>query len=155
MVPAPIERSESGKQSVCLVELKARFDERHNIEQGRECSSRRACTSPTASPISRCTRRRRSSCAARATGCAATSTSAPATTTRSRRGCTRTSGIFTADEDIAADVADLFNYLTGFGGPGRFRKLLVAPDALRTRLVALIRQVAHAAEGRANAPRSS
>ena len=36
-------------------------------------------------------------------------------------------GIFTADEEIAADVADLFNYLTGFGRPQEFRKLLVAP----------------------------
>ena len=43
-------------------------------------------------------------------------------------------GLFTADEDIAADVADLFNYLTGFGRPQRFRKLLVAPFKLRARL---------------------
>jgi polyphosphate kinase len=54
-------------------------------------------------------------------------------------------GIFTADEDIAADVADLFNYITGFGKPTRFRKLLVAPFTLRSGLVEEIRAVAAAA----------
>jgi polyphosphate kinase len=54
-------------------------------------------------------------------------------------------GIFTADEEIAADVADLFNYITGFGRPRRFRKLLVAPFTLRSRLVEEIRAVAAAA----------
>jgi polyphosphate kinase len=54
-------------------------------------------------------------------------------------------GIFTADEDIAADVADLFNYLTGFAKPSRFRKLLVAPFTLRARLIEEIRAVAEAA----------
>ena len=55
-------------------------------------------------------------------------------------------GLFTADEDIAADVADLFNHLTGFGRPGQFRKLLVAPFTLRERLIEEIRMVAGAAE---------
>jgi polyphosphate kinase len=54
-------------------------------------------------------------------------------------------GIFTADEEIAADVADVFNYVTGFGRPQRFRKLLVAPFSMRTRLVEEIRRVATAA----------
>jgi polyphosphate kinase len=54
-------------------------------------------------------------------------------------------GIFTADEEIAADVADLFNYITGFGRPRRFRKLLVAPFTLRSGLVDEIRAVAAAA----------
>ena len=54
--------------------------------------------------------------------------------------------LFTADEDIAADVADLFNHLTGFGRPGDFRKLLVAPFTLREWLVEEIRLVAAAAE---------
>ena len=54
-------------------------------------------------------------------------------------------GIFTADEDITADVADLFNYITGFGRPQKFRKLLVAPFTLRSGLVDEIRAVAAAA----------
>jgi polyphosphate kinase len=54
-------------------------------------------------------------------------------------------GIFTADEDIAADVADLFNHITGIGRPTRFRKLLVAPFTLRSGLVEEIRAVAVAA----------
>ena len=39
--------------------------------------------------------------------------------------------LFTADERIAADVADLFNFVTGFGRPKKFRKLLVAPLTLQ------------------------
>jgi polyphosphate kinase len=54
-------------------------------------------------------------------------------------------GIFTADEEITADVADLFNYITGFGRPQKFRKLLVAPFTLRSGLVDEIRAVAAAA----------
>ena len=58
-------------------------------------------------------------------------------------------GLFTADEEIAADVADLFNYVTGFGRPQRFRKPLVAPFMMRSRLVEHIRGVrAAAADGK-------
>ena len=47
-------------------------------------------------------------------------------------------GILTADPEICADVADLFNHLTGYGREIRYSKLLVAPDQLRPSLEALI-----------------
>jgi polyphosphate kinase len=40
-------------------------------------------------------------------------------------------GLFTCREDLAEDVADLFNHLTGFARPPRYRKVLVAPAHLR------------------------
>ncbi len=54
-------------------------------------------------------------------------------------------GLFTSDDDITADVADLFNLLTGFGRPQNFRKLLVSPYTLRPRLLELFASVADAA----------
>jgi polyphosphate kinase len=40
-------------------------------------------------------------------------------------------GLFTTDPDIGADVADMFNFLTGYGRPGHYRSVLVAPQHLR------------------------
>jgi polyphosphate kinase len=48
--------------------------------------------------------------------------------------------LLTADPDITADLTDLFNYLTGYSRPGRFRKLLVGPGHLRGRLLEMIRR---------------
>jgi len=49
-------------------------------------------------------------------------------------------GLFTCDEAIAADITDLFNYLTGYSTKHDFRKLLVAPINLRTGLEKLVRR---------------
>ncbi len=46
--------------------------------------------------------------------------------------------LFTARPDIAADVSDLFNHLTGYSRQRRYRKLLVAPVNMRERLVQMI-----------------
>jgi polyphosphate kinase len=57
-------------------------------------------------------------------------------------------GLFTADEELGADVTDLFNYLTGYSALTSFRKLLVAPLNLRPRLTELIdREIKHAKAG--------
>ena len=40
-------------------------------------------------------------------------------------------GLLTCDDQIGADVADMFNQLTGFARPGAFRRVLVAPAHMR------------------------
>jgi polyphosphate kinase len=47
-------------------------------------------------------------------------------------------GIFTAREDIASDITELFNVLTGYSRQESYRTLLVAPRDLRSRIVELI-----------------
>jgi len=47
-------------------------------------------------------------------------------------------GILTVDPDIGADVATLFNHLTGFSRGDEYHTLLVAPRGLRSRLRELI-----------------
>jgi polyphosphate kinase len=144
LVPALIEASERGKQSVCLVELKARGDERRNIEWSRSLEQAGVHVVygfPSLKIHAKTTLvvRRESGGLRRyvhlGTG------NYNNVTARIYEDF----GLFTADPDIAADVADLFNYLTGFGRPAHFRKLLVAPFGLRQRLVEEIRAVADAA----------
>ncbi len=48
-------------------------------------------------------------------------------------------GLFTCDEEIGADVSDLFNHLTGYSAKKSYRKLLVAPDSMRSGLERMVR----------------
>ena len=58
-------------------------------------------------------------------------------------------GLFTANPRIAADASELFNYLTGYSKQTNYRELIVAPVALRERLTALIeREIEHQRAGR-------
>jgi polyphosphate kinase len=43
-------------------------------------------------------------------------------------------GLFTADPDIGADVAEMFNFITGYGRPTDYRKALVSPTTMRKRI---------------------
>ena len=45
---------------------------------------------------------------------------------------------FSARPDIAADVSELFNMLTGYSHQNKYRKLLVAPVNMRSRLIEMI-----------------
>jgi len=49
-------------------------------------------------------------------------------------------GLFTTDEQIGADVAEMFNYLTGYGRPQNYRKVLTAPNHLRDSILDEIRR---------------
>jgi polyphosphate kinase len=53
-------------------------------------------------------------------------------------------GLFTTDEQIGSDVADMFNYLTGYGRPTHYRKVLTAPNQLREGLLAEIARTVEA-----------
>jgi polyphosphate kinase len=144
LVPALVDAVERGKQTVCLVEIKARGDERRNIEWSRaleQAGVHLVYGFPGLKIHAKTTLvvRREAGQLRRyvhlGTG------NYNAVTARVYEDF----GLFTADEDIAADIADLFNHLTGFGRPVEFRKLLVAPFTLLDRLVEEIRTVADAA----------
>jgi polyphosphate kinase len=144
LVGALIDCAEQGKQSVCLVELKARFDERRNIEWSRAMEQAGVHVVHGFSDLKIHAKmalvvRREGDRLRRYVHIG--SGNFNAATARLYEDV----GLFTADEDIAADVADLFNHLTGFGRPQRFRKLLVAPFSMRARLIEEIRRVARAA----------
>jgi polyphosphate kinase len=145
LAPALMLAAENGKQSVCVVELKARFDERRNIEWARSLEQAGVHVVygfPDMKIHAKTTLvvRREGDELKRyvhvGTG------NYHATTARIYEDV----GLFTADPDIAADVADLFNFVTGFGRPQQFRKILAAPFNLRRRLIEHIRAVATAAE---------
>jgi len=56
--------------------------------------------------------------------------------------------LFTADPDVTADIAELFNYLTGYSRQSKYRRLLVAPTTLRSGLVKMIQKEALKPKGR-------
>jgi polyphosphate kinase len=56
-------------------------------------------------------------------------------------------GLLSADPELGADVGYLFNFLTGYSRYARYRKLVVAPVALRMRIIELIEREARAGAG--------
>jgi polyphosphate kinase len=130
LVPALIDATERGKQAVALVELKARFDERMNIHWAKaleEAGVHVVYGQPALKTHAKCVLVvRREGDGARnyvhiGTGNYHSATARLYTDF----------GLFTTDEQIGADVADMFNYLTGFGRPLHYRKVLIAPNQLR------------------------
>ena len=64
-------------------------------------------------------------------------------------------GLFTANEDIAADASALFNLLTGYSQGHQWRKLVVAPTDLQRRTLQLIDEQTQRGPSRAARPESS
>jgi polyphosphate kinase len=144
LVPALIECAEDGKQSVCLVELKARFDEHRNIEWSRaleQAGVHVVYGFPDLKVHAKMTLVVRREGAALRRYVHVGTGNYHAVTARSYEDVS----LYTADPDIADDVALLFNYLTGFGRPATFKKLLVAPFGLRSRIIERIRSIAQSA----------
>ena len=148
VVKALLTAAQAGKQVAVLVELKARFDEESNISWARALEQAGAHV---------------------IYGLEALKTHCKITLVVRREGdamrrylhlstgnynavtaCLYEDiGLFTCNEDLAADASDLFNYLTGCSVISDYRKLLVAPVTLRDQLEALIHaEMEHARAGR-------
>jgi polyphosphate kinase len=148
LVPALIRATERGKQAVCLVEVKARGDERANIQWARameEAGVHVVYGHPALKTHAKCLLVvRREGDGARHYVHIGTGNYHPQTAR-----IYTDFGLFTCDEQIGADVADMFNFLTGYARPRRYRKELVAPNFLRDAMIAEIeRTVAAHEEGR-------
>jgi polyphosphate kinase len=148
LVPALIRATERGKQAVCLVEVKARGDERANIQWARameEAGVHVVYGHPALKTHAKCLLVvRREGDGARHYVHIGTGNYHPQTAR-----LYTDFGLFTCDEQIGADVADMFNFLTGYARPRRYRKELVAPNFLRDGMIAEIeRTVAAHEEGR-------
>ncbi len=137
LVPDLIEASERGKEAVALVELTARFDERMNIHWAKaleEAGVHVVYGQPALKTHAKCVLVvRREGDGVRNYVHVGTGNYHSATAR-----LYTDFGLFTTDEQIGADVADMFNNLTGFGRPLHYRKVLIAPAHLREGLIAEI-----------------
>jgi polyphosphate kinase len=146
--PALIRACEKGKQVTALIELKARFDEEHNIEWARKLDEAGVHVVygilglKTHGKLTLVVRREGDSLKRYVH--IASGNYNPTTS------CTYTDvGMVTGDDAIGADATELFNYLTGCSRQMDYRKILVAPVNLREKMTALIdREIKHLRAGR-------
>jgi polyphosphate kinase len=134
LVPALIRATERGKQAVCMVELKARFDEQANIHWAKaleEAGVHVVYGIPgLKTHVKAILVVRREGDRVREYVHVGTGNYNP-TTARLYTDL----GLFTADPQVGADVAEMFNFLTGYGRPATYRKLLVSPTTMRDRML--------------------
>jgi len=137
LVPSLIEAAEKGKQAVCLVELKARFDERRNIRWSRALEEVGA---HVVHGIPGLKAHAKILLVVRREGRGVRHYVMIGTGNFHAKNARlyEDFGLFTVDPDLGDDVANLFNTLTGYGRPRRMRKVLVAPSWLREPLLAEI-----------------
>ncbi|HKO95871.1 MAG TPA: polyphosphate kinase 1 [Pyrinomonadaceae bacterium] len=146
--PALIRASEQGKQVTALIELKARFDEEHNIEWAGKLDEAGVHVVhgilglKTHGKLTQVVRREGDSLKKYVH--IASGNYNPTTS------CFYTDvGLFTSDENAGADATELFNYLTGYSRQMEYRSLFVAPVSMREKMIALIdREIRHREEGR-------
>ena len=144
-----IRAAEAGKQVACVIELNARFDEERNLHWSRELEKVGAHVVFGVQRSEDAQQDRAGRPAGGRRACAAMRTSRPATTTREPRRLYEDVGLLTADPAITSDVVTLFHFLTGRSRTPSFRKLLVAPMHMRTRVHALIeREIENQLAGR-------
>ena len=138
IVDALIDAAEAGKQVVVVVEIKARFDERANIAWARKLEEAGCHVVygfvglKTHCKMALIVREEPDGTLRRY--CHLGTGNYHPTTARLYEDF----GLLTADPAVGEDVTALFNHLTGYSRTGSYRRLLVAPESLRTGIVSRI-----------------
>ena len=140
--------ADNGKEVMTLVELKARFDEDNNIQWAKQLEQAGVHVVygiigfKTHTKIALIVRKEKGSLRNYfhiGTGNYNSNTSRFYTDL----------GLLSTDPDIASDLLELFNYLSGFSKQKSFQKLLVSPSSLRERFIFFInREIKNAKEGK-------
>jgi polyphosphate kinase len=141
IVNALIEAAERGKQVVVLIEIKARFDESANIAWARTLE-KAGChvvygLSGLKTHCKLCLIVRDEGGHLRQYVHVGTGNYNPITAR-----IYEDIGLFTSDPELAAEVAHLFNYITGFSRDKEYRCMIVAPHGMRDRMMELIEREA-------------
>ncbi len=148
IVDALIDAAQAGKQVVVVVEIKARFDEEANIGWARKLEE--AGCHVVYGFVGLKTHCKTALVVRQEAGglrryCHIGTGNYNPKTARLYEDI----GLLTADEEVGADLTDLFNHLTGYSRQGAYRRLLVAPRFLRNGLVERIeREIKNAEAGR-------
>ena len=146
--PALIRAAEQGKQVTTLIELKARFDEEHNIEWARKLD--RAGVHVVYGILGLKTHGKLTLVVRREGDTLKRYVHVASGNYNPTTSCTYTDlGMFTVDDAIGRDATELFNFLTGFSEQTDYRRLMVAPVDLREKLNVLFdREIEHQRSGR-------
>lgn len=132
-----IEAAERGKQVAVLVELKARFDEENNIFWARELE--KVGVHVVYGLVGLKTHAKMTLVVRKETEGVKRYVHLSTGNYNAVTAKVYTDfGYFTDDEDICTDVADIFNYLTGYSKQTDFKKLIVAPIDMREKFLSKI-----------------
>jgi len=141
IVTALIHAAETGKQVVVLVELKARGDEASNIGWARALE--RAGCHVAYGLVGLKTHSKTALVVRREHGGIRRYVHIGTGNYNAKTARLYTDiGLLSCDEDLGADLTDLFNSLTGYARGSRYRKILVAPNALRDKTIEMIERTA-------------
>ena len=141
IVTALIHAAETGKQVVVLVELKARGDEASNIGWARALE--RAGCHVAYCLVGLKTHSKTALVVRREHGGIRRYVHIGTGNYNAKTARLYTDiGLLSCDEDLGADLTDLFNSLTGYARGSRYRKILVAPNALRDKTIEMIERTA-------------
>lgn len=139
IVNALIKAAENEKQVVALVELKARFDEENNINWARALE--RAGVHVVYGLMGLKTHTKVALVVRRETNIIRRYVHIGTGNYNPKTANLYTDlGLMSCREELGTDLTDLFNYLTGYSRQQSYKKLLIAPVDLRSRMTQFIKQ---------------